>query len=166
MIYLYWLYWHGRGGGVGIPGTISREEGLAVPRGRYPGCMYTQGVYPRVGIQGGGRYTQRGGSIRGRYTLPPPPTTVLTSNGVVYGVWGQGGGSWNAHDLHQFQYLSAVAVSEGGVCSMVSAWGRGVCQTPPPLWTESQTGVKTLPCRTTLRTVIMSREFAFLKLTS
>ena len=25
-------------------------------------------------------------------------------------------------------------------------WGGGVCQTPP-LWTESQTGVKTLPCR-------------------
>ena len=35
-----------------------------------------------------------------------------------------------------------------GVCLGVSAQGRGVsARHPPPPWTESQTGVKTLPCR-------------------
>ena len=52
---------------------------------------------------------------------------------------------------HPLQWSSPLRVSaQGGVCPGGVCPGgvcpEGVCQTPP-LWTQSQTGVKTLPCR-------------------
>ena len=67
------------------------------------------------------------------------PVGCVPSAVVAVSGWGEG-----------VSAKGAVYLREGGVCLR-----QGVClpDNPPP-WTEWQTGVKTLPCVTTLRTVI------------